>query len=41
MDNMSKNLYEKVFDAHVIRRLPSGQYQLFIGLHMLNDITSP
>ncbi len=38
---MGKSLYEKVFDEHVIRRLPSGQYQLFIGLHLLNDITSP
>ena len=38
---MGKNLYSKVFDSHVIRRLPSGQYQLFMGLHLLNDITSP
>lgn len=37
---MKKNLYEKVFDLNTIRKLPSGQYQLFIGLHMLNDITS-
>jgi 3-isopropylmalate/(R)-2-methylmalate dehydratase large subunit len=38
--NVKKNLYEKVFDLHTVRKLPSGQYQLFIGLHMLNDITS-
>jgi len=38
---MGKNLYSKIFDSHVIRRLPSGQYQLFMGLHLLNDITSP
>ncbi len=36
-----KTLYDKVFDAHVVRRLSSGQYQLFIGLHMIHEVTSP
>ena len=38
---MSKTLYEKVFDAHAVRRLPSGQYQLLMGLHLIHEVTSP
>jgi len=38
---MGKTLYEKVFDRHVARRLPSGRYQLVMGLHLLHEVTSP
>jgi 3-isopropylmalate/(R)-2-methylmalate dehydratase large subunit len=38
---MGKTLYEKVFDAHAVRRLPSGQYQLLMGLHLVHEVTSP
>src|SRR5690606_24534959 len=38
---MGKTLYEKVFDAHTVRQLPSGQYQLFMGLHLIHEVTSP
>ena len=38
---MGKNLYQKVFDRHVVAKLPSGQYQLFIGLHLCHEVTSP
>ena len=38
---MAKNLYEKVFDRHVVTRLSSGQYQVFIGLHLVHEVTSP
>ncbi len=38
---MGKNLYQKVFDSHVVAKLPSGQYQLFIGLHLCHEVTSP
>jgi len=38
---MSKTLYERVFDAHAVRRLPSGQYQLLMGLHLIHEVTSP
>ena len=38
---MAQTLYDKVFDAHVVRKLSSGQYQLFIGLHMIHEVTSP
>lgn len=38
---MSKNLFDKVWDLHKVRTLPSGQDQLFIGLHMIHEVTSP
>jgi 3-isopropylmalate/(R)-2-methylmalate dehydratase large subunit len=38
---MGQTLYEKVFDRHTVRRLPSGQYQLFMGLHLIHEVTSP
>ena len=38
---MSTTLYEKIFDAHTVRRLPSGQYQLLMGLHLVHEVTSP
>ena len=34
-------LYNKVLDAHVVEKLPTGQYQLFIGLHLIHEVTSP
>lgn len=38
---MGKTLYEKVFDRHAVRKLPSGQYQLMMGLHLIHEVTSP
>jgi len=39
---MSKNtLYDKVFKNHIIKDLGDNQYQLFIGLHLLHEVTSP
>jgi 3-isopropylmalate/(R)-2-methylmalate dehydratase large subunit len=38
---MGKTLYEKVFDRHVARALPSGRYQLVMGLHLVHEVTSP
>jgi 3-isopropylmalate/(R)-2-methylmalate dehydratase large subunit len=38
---MGTNLYNKVFDLHTVRRLPSGQYQLFMGLQLIHEVTSP
>ena len=38
---MGKTLYEKVFDSHTVRRLPSGQHQLLMGLQLLHEVTSP
>ena len=36
-----KNLLEKVWEKHKVRTLPSGQDQLFIGLHLIHEVTSP
>ena len=38
---MSQTLLDKVWDAHTVRELPSGQTQLFIGLHLIHEVTSP
>jgi 3-isopropylmalate/(R)-2-methylmalate dehydratase large subunit len=38
---MSDTLFRKVWDAHAVRRLPSGQTQLFVGLHLIHEVTTP
>ena len=38
---MAKSLFDKVWQAHTVRELPSGQSQLFIGLHLVHEVTSP
>ncbi|HEY8548612.1 MAG TPA: 3-isopropylmalate dehydratase large subunit [Vicinamibacterales bacterium] len=38
---MGKTLLQKVWDAHTVRMLPTGQTQLFIGLHLVHEVTSP
>jgi 3-isopropylmalate/(R)-2-methylmalate dehydratase large subunit len=38
---MSGTLFEKVWDLHTVRRLPNGQTQLYIGLHLVHEVTSP
>ena len=38
---MGKSLYDKVFEAHAVRKLDSGQYQLLMGLHLIHEVTSP
>ncbi len=38
---MGRTLYQKVWDAHTVRRLPTGQTQLFVGLHLLHEVTTP
>ncbi len=38
---MAKSLFDKVWQAHAVRELPSGQTQLFIGLHLVHEVTSP
>ena len=37
----SGTLYNKIWDSHVVARLPTGQYQLFIGLHLTHEVTTP
>jgi len=34
-------LYDKVWDRHRVTTLPNGQDQLFVGLHLIHEVTSP
>ncbi|ELY96732.1 isopropylmalate isomerase large subunit [Natrialba chahannaoensis JCM 10990] len=36
-----RTLYDKVWDHHTVTTLPTGQDQLFIGLHLIHEVTSP
>jgi 3-isopropylmalate/(R)-2-methylmalate dehydratase large subunit len=38
---MGKTLLQKVWDLHTVRQLPTGQTQLFIGLHLVHEVTTP
>ncbi len=37
----SGTLYDKVWDLHRIAELPGGSTQLFVGLHLIHEVTSP
>lgn len=37
----ARTLFDKVWDSHTVGILPSGQTQLFIGLHLIHEVTSP
>ncbi|HLQ46704.1 MAG TPA: aconitase family protein, partial [Planctomycetaceae bacterium] len=36
-----RNLFNKVWDTHTVGTLTSGQTQLFIGRHLIHEVTSP
>src|SRR4051812_47710021 len=36
-----RTLYDKVWESHTVDVLPTGQTQLFIGLHLVHEVTSP
>lgn len=38
---MPKSLFQKVWDAHSVRKLANGQTQLLIGTHLIHEVTSP
>jgi len=39
---MSKGtLYDKVWKQHIVGTLPTGQIQLFVGRHLMHEVTSP
>jgi 3-isopropylmalate/(R)-2-methylmalate dehydratase large subunit len=38
---MGKTLLQKVWELHTVRQLPTGQTQLFVGLHLVHEVTSP
>jgi 3-isopropylmalate/(R)-2-methylmalate dehydratase large subunit len=38
---VGRTLFEKVWELHEVARLPNGQTQLAIGLHLVHEVTSP
>ena len=38
---MSKTLFDKVWDSHVVHRITNGPDVLFIDRHMVHEVTSP
>jgi 3-isopropylmalate/(R)-2-methylmalate dehydratase large subunit len=38
---MSKTLFDKVWDSHVVRRIEDGPDILFIDRHLIHEVTSP
>ena len=38
---MGKNLFNKVWKLHSVRELSNKQTQLFIGMHLIHEVTSP
>jgi len=38
---MPATLFAKVWQAHSVRRLPNGQQQVFVGLHLIHEVTTP
>lgn len=36
-----RTLYDKVWESHSVTTLSTGQTQLFIGLHLVHEVTSP
>ena len=41
MTDRPKSLFQKVWDAHRVCELASGQTQLLIGTHLIHEVTSP
>jgi 3-isopropylmalate/(R)-2-methylmalate dehydratase large subunit len=38
---MARTLLDKVWEAHTVRTLASGQTQLLVGLHLIHEVTTP
>jgi len=38
---MGKTLFEKVWDAHVVAKIPGGPDVLYIDKHLIHEVTSP
>lgn len=38
---MAETLLDKVWKLHKVATLESGEDQLFIGLHLVHEVTSP
>ena len=38
---MAETLIEKVWNQHAARQLPNGLTQLYVGLHLVHEVTGP
>ena len=38
---VGKNLFQKVWDDHTVGQLDNGQFQVFMALHLIHEVTSP
>ena len=38
---MGEHLLDKIWNSHKVGTLPNGKDQLFIGLHLIHEVTSP
>lgn len=38
---MAKTLFDKIWDAHVVRSIPGGQDVFYIDRHLIHEVTSP
>ena len=36
-----RTLFDKIWDSHVVERLPDGTCILYIDRHLLHEVTSP
>ena len=36
-----RTLFDKVWDAHIVHRLPEGPVLLYVDLHLVHEVTSP
>lgn len=41
MNNNKKTLFDKVWDAHVVERIPNGPQIIYIDKHLIHEVTSP
>lgn len=38
---MARTLYDKIFDAHIVRTGSDGNSLLYVDRHLFNEVTSP
>jgi len=38
---VGQTLFQKTWGRHAVRTLPNGQTQLYVGLHLVHEVTSP
>lgn len=39
-ENSGRTLYDKIWESHTVGVLPTGQVQIFIGLHLIHEVTT-